>query len=36
MVAGNPIPLWDRWETIIAVCLLLGLEWTLRKRSRMV
>ncbi len=36
VVAGAPIELWDRWATLLAVCALLGLEWALRKRSRMV
>ncbi len=36
VVAGTPIPLWDRWGTLALVAALLGLEWLLRKRSRMV
>jgi hypothetical protein len=36
VVAGSPILLWDRWATILFVCGLLGIEWTIRKRSRMV
>jgi len=36
VVAGAPIVLWDRWETILLVCVLFGVEWTIRKRSRMV
>lgn len=35
-VAGAPILLWDRWETIALVVTLLAIEWTIRKRSRMV
>lgn len=36
VVAGSPILLWDRWETIALITALLGLEWAIRKRSRMV
>ena len=36
VVAGAPIPLWDRWGTVAALVGLLGLEWFIRKRSRMV
>lgn len=36
VVAGSPILLWDRWGTILIVCALLGIEWAIRKRSRMI
>lgn len=36
VVAGAPILLWDRWETIALIVALLAIEWTIRKRSRMV
>jgi hypothetical protein len=36
VVAGAPVPLWDRWETVGLVAALLAIEWALRKRSRMV
>lgn len=36
VAAGTPIPLWDRWGTIALVVGVLGLEWFVRKRSRMV
>jgi hypothetical protein len=35
-VAEPPIALWDGWHTVILLCLLLGIEWTVRKRSKMV
>ena len=36
VVAGAPIPLWDRWQILALVCFFLGLEWAVRKRSKMV
>ena len=36
VVAGSPIALWDQWHVIFLVCLLLAIEWIVRKRSRMV
>lgn len=35
-VAEPPIALWDDWHTILLIVLLLGLEWGIRKRSKMV
>ena len=35
-VAEPPISLWDGWHTALLLTLLLGLEWGLRKRSKMV
>jgi uncharacterized membrane protein len=34
--AGTPVPLWDNRATLILAVGLLGLEWFLRKRLRMV
>ncbi|MCA8921252.1 MAG: VWA domain-containing protein [Planctomycetes bacterium] len=36
VVAGAPIALWDRGITIWVLVLLLGIEWAVRKRSRMI
>ena len=33
---SEPIPLWNRWEAISLVVLLLSAEWLLRRRSRLV
>ena len=35
-VAEPPISLWDGWHTALLLTLLLGLEWGIRKRSKMV
>ncbi|MBL4844415.1 MAG: hypothetical protein JKY65_02715, partial [Planctomycetes bacterium] len=35
-VAEPPIPLWDGWHTVLLIVLLLGLEWGIRKRSKMI
>ncbi|MEZ6188330.1 MAG: VWA domain-containing protein [Planctomycetota bacterium] len=36
VVAGAPIALWDRGITIWVLAILLGIEWVIRKRSRMI
>ena len=36
VVAGAPIALWDRGLTIWILVVLLGIEWVIRKRSRMI
>lgn len=36
VVAEPPIPLWDGWHTAWVLVLLLGVEWWVRKRSKMV
>jgi hypothetical protein len=35
-VAEPPIALWDDWHSALLIVLLLGLEWGVRKRSKMV
>ena len=36
IVAGTPIALWDQWQVIFLLALLLTLEWAVRKRSKMI
>ncbi|HBP19653.1 MAG TPA: hypothetical protein DEA08_17920 [Planctomycetes bacterium] len=35
-VAEPPIPLWDGWHVLALLCLLLGVEWVVRKKSKMI
>jgi hypothetical protein len=32
VLSGEPVELWDRWWTLLALVALLGVEWALRKR----
>jgi uncharacterized membrane protein len=34
--SGNHILIWNRWELLIAFTMLIGLEWLLRKRFRLI
>jgi hypothetical protein len=36
VLKGHPKTLWDRWWTLTALVVLLGLEWTIRKRVRLL
>ncbi len=36
VLTGQPTSLWDRWWTLVALIVLLGVEWTLRKRVHML
>lgn len=35
-VAEPPISLWDGWHVLALLCLLLGVEWVVRKKSKMI
>jgi hypothetical protein len=36
ILTGQPTLLWDRWWTLAALVVLLGLEWLVRKRSHLL
>lgn len=36
VLTGEPTPLWNRWWTLTLLVVLLGSEWALRKRARML
>ncbi len=36
VVSGNPVPLWDSPIVVILLVIVLGIEWWVRKRSKMV
>lgn len=35
-IRSQPDPLWDRWELLTFVVVLLGLEWAVRKRNKLL
>ncbi len=36
VLTGQPRPLWDRWWTLLLLVSLLGIEWAVRKRARLL